>query len=98
LLYLVAMTTQSIRTIDPGSVARQAAHRATKSSVVGSGIDVRHSNFARYANLTLPPGLQHYDLTLLRNRVDDPFHRDQPAVFARPATLDYENDVGSSAV
>jgi hypothetical protein len=46
----------------------------------------------------LPPGLQHYDLTLLRSRVDDIFHRDQSAVFARPATLDYENDVESSAV
>jgi subtilisin family serine protease len=66
------MTTKSIPTIDPGRVAKRrgAQGEGIIIAVVGSGIDVRHPHFARNANLTLPPGLQHCDLTLLRGRKD----------------------------
>jgi serine protease AprX len=89
------MTTKSIPTIDPGDVAKQrgALGEGIVIAVVGSGIDARHPHFARYANLTLPPGLQHCDLTLLRGRRDfNPFRADpsKDAMVARLSALDDE--------
>ena len=64
------MTSRSIPTIDPGGVAQRlgATGEGIVFAVLGTGIDARHPHFARYANLTLPPPLQHYDLTLVRER------------------------------
>jgi hypothetical protein len=87
------MTTRSIPAIDPGGVAKQrgAQGEGIVIAVVGAGIDVRHPHFARHANLTLPPRLQHYDLTLLRGREDSDLSEadlSKDAVIARLATLD----------
>jgi serine protease AprX len=89
------MMSKSIQTIDPGGVATQrgAEGEGIVIAVVGSGIDNRHPHFARHANLSLPPGLQHYDLTLLRDRMDfdDSGARSSiDAVIARLSTVDDE--------